>query len=116
MKLYYRMRNDYLKNQNLFHRPFITLIQKVYRGHACRLQAHKIALNKAVFQIQRIWATFQIVKKSKLIVRDLKMIKLAEQKFNLLQINSANLITKTFRGLYHKFYFDFISVFIIGLL
>lgn len=105
------MRNEYLKNQNLFHRPFVTLIQKVYRGHSCRLVAHQLVLNKAAYLVQKRWATYKIVKKCKATAHDLKIIKVVKQELNLLQIKSVNLIMKYFRGV--KQLFNFIVSYLI---
>ena len=107
------MRNEYLKNQNLFHRPFVTLIQKNYRGHTCRLVAHQLVLNRAAYLVQKRWATYKIVKKCKAIAHDLKIIKVAKQELNLLQIKSVNLIMKYFRGVRQPFYFILFILFIL---
>jgi len=54
-KAYYRMKEDYWKAQNLFHRPYAICIQRVFRGTQARVRVVELIRQRAARRIQHAW-------------------------------------------------------------
>ena len=54
-KAYYRMKEDYWKAQNLFHRPYAIRIQRVFRGTQARVRVVELIRQRSASRIQHAW-------------------------------------------------------------
>jgi hypothetical protein len=60
--MYYRMKKDYFKNQNFFHRRYAVIIQSAWRGMKGRRYAKEVRRHFMASRLKRSWKRFKAVK------------------------------------------------------
>lgn len=112
MKQYYRMQTDYYQNQNLFHRPYVLQIQRLFRGYQCRLLLFEILKEKSARKIQKKWADYKAIKVVKILVLEIRAENLRISELRNLESVCALILQRCTRGNdIHEFILYFVILF-----
>jgi hypothetical protein len=98
MKHYWRLKEDYYRDQNMFHRPFLLKIQCFFRTRRAVWRVRALRRQRAARNIQRAWARFKAIRAAKRRAAELRYIRL--------QLNlAATDIQKIVRGFMGRYEF-----------
>lgn len=98
MKHYWRLKEDYYRDQNMFHRPFLLKIQCFFRTRRAVWRVRALRRQRAARNIQRAWARFKAIRAAKRRAAKLRYIRL--------QLNlAATDIQKIVRGFMGRYEF-----------
>ena len=109
MKAYYRIQNEYFKNQNLFHRPYVLLIQKTYRQYVYQKRRRILLREKSSKLIQKKWRDYCCVTIAKIVVQKIRDENLVEYYLNIKKLKCTIIIQRVGRGTLY----DFILIFLM---
>jgi hypothetical protein len=95
-RLYYLLKSEYYRSQNMFHRPYVIKIQSCFRRHVARMKVSFIRSIKNALVIQRQFRGYKAMKSAKQRLKDLRALRVKRD----LAIRLIQRVARGFMGRY----------------